>query len=183
MRILDIGGNDKVRASMAYPDASITLFDKKNGFDVTQNPLPMGEWDIILINHLIEHLVDPDDLLDKCYRIMSPDTILEISTPNILSWYNRLFMLLGYLPYCYEVSYRHLVGRPPFLIKGGIGGHVRLFSTLALSELLENHDFDILSIEGEGSIYPNKWVRILDSILTINPNIAANVRIRCRKIQ
>ena len=181
LRVLDLGGNDGIRAKLSYPSAEIAVFDKKEGFDVTNN-VPSGGWDVILVNHLIEHLIDPDDFLDKCGAAMEDWTILEISTPNMLSWYNRLFMLIGYLPYCYEVSYRHLVGRPPFLPAGGIGGHVRLFSAKALIGLLNKHFFKVLSIRGEGCVYPNRFVQFIDRLFSINPNLAANVRIKCKKI-
>lgn len=182
MKILDIGGNLGIRAQKAYPGAKIVVLDKRYGFDVTKEEFPGVEWDVILVNHLIEHLEDPDDFLDKCYRVMDDKTILEISTPNLLAWFNRLLVLSGYLPHTYEVSFRHNVGKPFNWGTERLGGHLRVTCPRALKELLRKHGFKILSVKGEYSTYPcNLFIRLIDRICTINPNLASSFRIKARR--
>ena len=181
-KVLDIGGNDGNRSRRIFPRADVTVLDLKNGFDVTKSPLPKGDWGVIFVNHLIEHLIDPDDLLDKCREVMSEKTVLEISTPNLVAWFNRIFFLAGYLPHSYEVSNKYNVGRAFDWNKEGLGGHVRIFSPMALIQLLKKHGFRILSVKGDYSTFNcNIFIRLLDKLLTINPNLASAFRIRCKK--
>ena len=145
-------------------------------------PLLKGEWDVVFVNHLIEHLIDPDDLLEKCREVMNKETVLEISTPNLVAWFNRIFFLVGYLPHSYEVSYKHMVGRAFNWNREVVGGHVRIFSPLALIQLLRKHGFRILSVKGDCSTFNcNIFIRLLDELLTKNPNLASAFRIRCVK--
>ena len=181
-KVLDVGGNDGKRSRRTFPGADVTVLDLKNGFDVTKSPLPKGDWDVIFVNHLIEHLIDPDDLLDKCREVMNEKTVLEISTPNLVAWFNRILFLAGYLPHSYEVSDRHNVGKAFDWNKEGIGGHVKGFNPFCLIQLLKKHGFRILSVKGDHSTYNcNNFIRLLDKLLTINPNLASSFRIKCTK--
>lgn len=191
MKILDLGGNDGIRSRTAYPKADILVLDKKTGFDITTIPLPQGNWDIVLANHIIEHLMDIDDFLDKCYEVMNEDTVLEISTPNLAAWFNRLLFMLGYLPHSYELSFKHNVGKIDQWGDERLGGHLRIFTPTALMQLLEKHGFKILNIKGEHTLYeememvgsqsPNIYIKALDIMLTLNPNLASAFRIKCKK--
>ena len=182
LKVLDVGGNLGLRAHKAYPEAEITVLDRKTGFDVTKEDFPGVEWDVVLSNHLIEHLENPDDFLDKCYRVMDDNSILDISTPNLLAWFNRLVVMFGYLPHSYEVSYRHNVGKPFKWGTERIGGHLRVTCPRALKQLLERHGFEVLSVKGEHSTYPcHPLIGLIDRLLTINPNLASSFRIKCKK--
>jgi 2-polyprenyl-3-methyl-5-hydroxy-6-metoxy-1,4-benzoquinol methylase len=48
-------------------------------------------FDAIIINHVIEHILDPIALLSECYRILNPGGILVAVTPNILSTSHQFF--------------------------------------------------------------------------------------------
>lgn len=185
VKIYDIGGNDGLRSRLAYPLADITVLDKKTGFDVEQQEIPRGYYpaDILLANHLIEHLWDPDSFLDKCYRAMGNETILEISTPNLAAWFNRALFVFGYLPHSYEVSHTHNVGKISAWNKEKVGGHIRLFTPYALTQLLKKHALKVIDVQGEYSTYPcNLVIKVIDRVLTLNPNLASAFRIKARKI-
>ena len=183
MRVLDIGGNDGKRSREAYPRADITMLDKKSGFDVEKEELPQGEWNIILANHIIEHLKDPDEFIDKCCKIMNYYTVLEISTPNMCAWFNRILFLLGYLPHSYEVSSRYNVGKAFDWGKERLGGHLRLFTPQALIQLLRFHGLRTISLEGECSVYDcHPLILQIDKLLTLNPNLASAFRVRAMKL-
>src|SRR3990167_7649740 len=111
MRILDIGSGIEGRSIREYPNASITMLDKKYGQDIKEG-LPQGEWDVLLVNHLIEHLDDPDEFLRNCKSVMNSNSVLEISTPNLCAWFNRILFLFGWLPHYYELSYEYNIGKP-----------------------------------------------------------------------
>ena len=178
--ILDVGGNDGVRSRLAYPNDKITVIDKKYGWDIKDRGLPYGDWDIILVNHLIEHLDDPDQFLRDVKKVMTKNTILEISTPNLCAWFNRVLFLFGWLPHSYEVSYEHNVGKCFGWNNERVGGHLRVFSVRALIELLGKHGFKILDVRGEPSTYPcHAVIKTIDKVLSRWAPFASAFRVRC----
>ena len=184
LKVLDVGGGSKNRAKYEfYPEADITTIDLQSGWDVMTKGLPDGPWDIILANHFIEHISNPDYFLDECKRVMNHhDTILEIATPNLAAWYNRILFLAGYVPNHVELSNRFNVGKP---FKWGdvpLGGHKYVYTIPALCELLMKHGFTSIQWTGECSTYTcNFIIRTIDKILTkLNPNLASAIRIKCR---
>ena len=54
---------------------------------------------------MIEHLYNPDHMLEECRRVLKPGGLLIISTPNLQAWYNRILFLFGVQPIFYEVSH------------------------------------------------------------------------------
>ena len=182
LKVLDIGGNDGKRAYEFYAASEVTCLDIKTGWDVMKKRLPKGDWDILLANHFIEHIDDPDFFLEECRKVMSKDTILDIGTPNLNSWYNRLFFFAGYLPNSYEISYRKGYGKPFDWNKHEVGGHIRVMNVPSLKEMLEDHGFKIISVEGEHSTFPcSIWIKALDRFLTfLSPNLASAFRVKCK---
>jgi len=53
--------------------------------------LPVGHYDAIVMNHVIEHAVDPVGLLQECRRLLTPVGQVVIVTPNTASLGHRLF--------------------------------------------------------------------------------------------
>lgn len=99
-------------------------------------------FDLIFAGEIIEHLINPDIFLEEVNRILSPDGILILSTPNLAAWYNRFLLLLGYQPFWTDASYKY-----PFVGKikkfEGDGQHLRLGTYKSIKELLKLHGFDI----------------------------------------
>lgn len=181
-KVLDVGGNDGSRCRAHYPDAEeITVLDLKYGWDVMKDGLPEGDWDLIFANHSIEHFSDPDYFLEQCRRIMKPHTILEIGTPNLAAWFNRILFLFGYVPHSVELSKRHNLGKAFNWNEEPLGGHIYVYTIPALLQLLSKHNFKCISLEAEASTYPaNKLIMFIDKILTkLNPNMASAFRVTC----
>lgn len=181
-KVLDVGGGHTNRALELYPeDCEILTIDKKFGWDVLEQGLPDGQWDIILANHFIEHIVDPDYFLEECKRVMNESTVLDIGTPNLCAWFNRILFLFGYLPHSYEVSFRKGYGRAFNWNNEVMGGHVRVFNVPSLVNMLRDHGFKILSVVGEESFYPcNPLIKLTDKLLTqLSPTLASSFRVKC----
>jgi len=182
LKVLDVGGNDGLVAKKLYPDSELTIVDTKNGWDVMKSGLPsFKNWDIILANHFIEHISDIDYFLDECKMVMNPNTILNIGTPNLTAWFNRILFLFGYVPHSVELSNRYNVGKPFNWNKEELGGHLRIYTIPSLVQLLKYHGFKILKVTGEYSTYPtNLIISQLDKFITdININFASAFRVLC----
>lgn len=50
-----------------------------------------SSFDAVIMNHVIEHVHDPVDLLRECHRILKPSGMLVVITPNIESYGHRYF--------------------------------------------------------------------------------------------
>jgi len=110
---------------------------------------PDGSFDAIFCGEVIEHLVDPDRLLDEIGRALSPKGLCVLTTPNLANWYNRIALALGWQPFDTSVSFRHEVGRPKLLVGDyGCRDHLRVFTYRALRELLSVHDFTVVDVAG-----------------------------------
>lgn len=178
LKVLDVGGNDGKVAKEKYPNSDVVVLDLKYGWNVLDHGIPNEPWDVILANHFMEHIDDPDRFLEMCKKVMTNDTVLEIGMPNLNSWYNRIFFLFGYLPQSYEISYKKIYGR--FINDGtGPGGHIRVMNTPSTIQLLKDHGFKILSVKGEPS-NRNGLIGLLDKLITkLNLNMASAFRIKC----
>jgi SAM-dependent methyltransferase len=120
-------------------------------------------FDSVLCSELIEHLIDPDFLLDEVSRVLKPRGMLFLTTPNLASWINRISLMLGYQPHFTEVSLHHNVGKlyggvAGATCEGAIAGHVRLFVPRSLEAILKIHGFEILARGGAGLGYGAKSI-------------------------
>ena len=181
-KVLDVGGKDGRRAREEfYPGSEVTVVDLENGWDVMEDGLPRGDWDIILANHFIEHVSNPDLFLEECRNTMGPNTILDIGTPNLAAWFNRILFLFGYVPHSVELSTKFNVGKAFYWNEEELGGHIYVYTPTALRQLLRWHGFRILSIEGEQSTYNcHPIISSVDRLATkISPSLASAFRIKC----
>src|SRR5579875_531101 len=105
-RVLDVGcGNGEmlqVAQRMGWDaegvevDPQAVAAAKKRGLRVHQCSLAEqnfadDSFDLILMNHVIEHVHDPLGLLRECYRVLRPGCLLVVWTPNLDSWGHRQF--------------------------------------------------------------------------------------------
>ncbi len=134
-------------------------------------PFEGSYFDAIHCGEVIEHLFDPDHLLDEVHRLLKPGGIFVISTRNLSWWLNRIVVPLGFQPYSTSVSLRHNVGKLKMHVSRG-GGHLRVFAFRSLEQLLRIHEFTVLDTLGlhlEPPISPplmNLIIKAIDRILS-----------------
>lgn len=182
LKVLDVGGKDGRRAREEfYPGSEVTVIDLESGWDVMEDGLPDGDWDVILANHFIEHISDPDLFLEECKRIMKKGTVLNIGTPNLAAWFNRILFLFGYVPHSVELSGYHNVGKAFNWNDEDLGGHIYVYTVPALTQLLRKNGFTIISTVGEPSTYRcGSIIGCIDKTLTkLSPSLASAFRIKC----
>jgi len=146
--------------------------------DINQQDFPFDNqaFDGVFCGEIIEHLYDPDHLLDEVYRVLKPGGICVFTTPNLSSWLNRIVLLLGFQPFATRVSLRHNVGK----LKQETGvdqyQHIRVFTFRALKELLIIHNFSLLKSFGtyNATDYP-LFITIIANIFSIFPSLSTNV--------
>ncbi len=158
---------------------SLLNLDKEN------LPFPDEYFDVIFSGENIEHLFDPDHLLDEINRCLSPKGICIISTPNLASLVNRIALLFGIQPYMTSVSTRHQVGR--IWHKGlPVEDHIRVFTFRAFKELVRLHDFQIIETQSltasDGSDPPFPLpIRIVERTIALVPSFSHTIQIVINK--
>lgn len=98
-----------------------------------------SSFDIIFAGEIIEHLYNPEKILQDINRVLSKNGALIISVPNICSLRNRARILGGVFPYHYNSSAQERWG-----------DHIRLFTIKSLTSLLEENGFCVNSILTNG---------------------------------
>lgn len=93
-------GVDKI--SYANPKIFVREADLDGGI-----PSMDEEFDVIVASQLIEHLRRPKVLINEIYRCLKPTGYAIISTPNLASWHNVLFLALGLQPPGLSVNWDH----------------------------------------------------------------------------
>ena len=140
--VLDFGcGNGQLsNYLMKYKDCQIVGIEKESelakiarnhGFKVIcsdiedpklLNFIPSFNYDSIIFADVLEHLVSPWMILNKCHRLLKPGGHLIISIPNIVHFSMRL---------------RFLIGRFEYSDHGGIRdiGHLRFFTYYSVKRM------------------------------------------------
>lgn len=157
--------------------------------DTEKFPFDDNYFDMVVCGEVIEHLFDPDHLLDEIYRVLKRKGICLLTTPNLAVWHNRIALLLGHQPYRCAPSLRHnWVGL--LFGKGLSEEHIRFFTTWALKDLVKVHNFKIKHLEGAhanpsfspfGSSLILKVVLKLEKIFSKFPSLADDVIIVMEK--
>jgi methionine biosynthesis protein MetW len=159
--------------------------------DIDEEKFPFEDesFDIIYCGEIIEHLFNPDRLLEEIRRTLKPGGRCIITTPNLAGWSNRLALLLGYQPFATSVSPEH-EGAGKLMLKGDEGqwGHIRVFTIRALKELLKIHSFKIIqtagcpvSINTSSSGLLVGGIKDFDKVISIFPSLASRVIVVVQK--
>jgi ubiquinone/menaquinone biosynthesis C-methylase UbiE len=156
-----------------------------------KNTLPFNDesFEAVFCGEVIEHVADTDFLLDEIYRILKKGGYLILTTPNLVSWYNRLLFVFGIQPISTEVSFRRKYGHIfKFLGEGGKpAGHIRNFTKNSLVGLLVSHNFRIKSIQSSGWL--NSWknsslIFKIDKIISNNfVSLGSNLIVLAKKYE
>ncbi|MDM8548998.1 class I SAM-dependent methyltransferase [Desulfobacterales bacterium HSG2] len=148
-RLLDIGCNEgqglQIYKQNGFTAEGLELNERaaseagKRGFRVFTDPLetfhPEQLYDVVVLSHVLEHSVNPREMLTHAARILKPDGQIWISCPNIESWQRGTF------------------GR--YWINWHVPFHIVHFSPEVLIKLLKDAGFHIINMRQET---PALWV-------------------------
>jgi 2-polyprenyl-3-methyl-5-hydroxy-6-metoxy-1,4-benzoquinol methylase len=117
--------------------------------DINKDALPFDneEMDLITSFEVIEHLLNPDNLISESYRVLRENGKFIVSTPNLASWTDRIYLLMGYQPRGYEVSLKLKLDG---VVKDHYNPaeHIRLYTIRSLKEHLLAYGFKVKKIIG-----------------------------------
>lgn len=152
--------------------------------DISRDKLPFEDraFDLVYAAEVIEHLLDPDFAMEEFTRVLRPNGKVLMTTPNLASWYNRIFLPLGLQPIHTEVSTRRILGRKFSLLGQGNRpvGHLRLFTLRSLVDFLNLHGLRVLALEG----YPlelSSELTFVESVLAKFTSLASGFIALCEK--
>ncbi|PWU49911.1 class I SAM-dependent methyltransferase [Micromonospora globispora] len=97
-------------------------------------PFRAGSFAGLVAGELIEHVYDPVALLRECHRVLAPDGLLVLTTPNLATVQDRLGFLVGRAP-------RQVDPLHPYLWL-----HIRPFTASLLRRVLRRAGFAPLAI-------------------------------------
>lgn len=157
--VLDFGGDTGVTLSLMASRLSIrrpVCYDLvapaeplpaieyvQGSWEELARTVPEGSVDVVLAEEVIEHIFDPDTLIERFRRLLAPRGLLVITTPNLSSAVNRIGLLLGRQPGGTEVSTRAMFSGKG-VVPGPVAGHIRVFTFGALLDFLRFHGFTVL---------------------------------------
>src|SRR3546814_12931092 len=84
-------------ASGIEPNQALVLSAKERGIDVVHGYLSddaVGQYDVVLIDNVLEHVPDPVAMIRQAKRLMAPDALLVLAVPPF-DWLRRW---LGTIP-------------------------------------------------------------------------------------
>lgn len=137
-------------------------------------PFEDNFFDCIFAGEIIEHLIDTDFFIKEIFRVLRKNGCAIITTPNLVSFENRLRILLGIYPIW--VNYR---------LEGP--GHMRAYTPKTLKKQLSQHGFIIEEHKGNWVPFiPQKfiddvkcpWLSITGELF---PNLSMDIIIKARK--
>lgn len=153
-------------------------------------PYRKNFFDVVIAQEVIEHLQSPDLFLSECRRILKPGGYLLVTTPNILSWTQRILVVLGVYPTVLEVSKTNRHHGLRFLKKVIPNtqpvGHIHVFSRYALTDMLESYDFSIIDVQSVGIPYRlpfplNMIYNGIDSFFNNFPSLGSDLVVLVKK--
>ncbi|MDM8538543.1 class I SAM-dependent methyltransferase [Desulfobacterales bacterium HSG17] len=145
--------------------------------DKDRMPFPGEEFDLVLLSAMLEHVMDPEKIVEMAYHKLSQGGYVIILMPNIVWCFNRLLFLFGHWDH---------------RLMGGTIGHISYRNKNQLAKMIKeagfmelNWDYSIFCVAGESDFCNkgisgwfiqkiNNWrVRFLHSLLAFNYIVVA----------
>lgn len=160
---LAAAGLDELAGLDVFEDSEAVGWNRLVGDVTTTWPVPDGAFECVVAGEIIEHVPNPDHFLREARRVLVPGGTLLISTPNMVSWANRILVPLGVQPLGTETSSEIALGRRYRVLGQGnqVQGHLKVFTHRALGEILERYGFQVIDRRGVPAFFPRP-VHLID---------------------
>ena len=151
--------------------------------DITAG-LPFGNsgFDMVILGEVIEHVPNPDFLLEEIWRVLQPCGWVIITTPNLASWTNRILLAFGIQPLFTETSSRTNLGRRFKILGQGnkAQGHLKVFTSRSLKELVVLSGFEVKRTHGVPFSFPFPF-SLVDRLFSRKASFASGVLLLAQK--
>jgi len=167
-RLLDVGcgagafgqaikkGRECEVVGVTYSEAEATLarryLDEVLVCDLNNfEPTELAPFDCIVCSHVLEHLVQPENLLKKLLSVLSSEGTLLVALPNVLFWHQRWEFIRGRFKYT----------------DGGLMDrtHYRFFDWITAQQLLNDSGYQVVDAVADGTFPlsrflfgPGRWL-------------------------
>ncbi len=133
-------------------------------------------FDLVFAGEVIEHTTSERALIRDLARVLKPGGQLVVTTPNLVSLRNRIYMLLGKLP-----------------LNAAAEFHYRVFTLESLTNLVESQGFRVQTVsssyvlflsEGKGRLHqylPAGLKSLGERLGSIFPSLGAHLIVSARK--
>lgn len=124
------------------------VLDKVYSFDIERDwpeEVKSEKFDLVIMAEVLEHVFDPVEVLKNVSSVLKTGGHIVITTPNFMTWTNRLKFLIGNFEYQDQGMFDF--------------GHIRWFTYPYLKEVLTKSGFDIT--DERHIIFPGKLTRLL----------------------
>jgi len=122
------------------PNAELVCHAKGRGLDISNAYLSgetSGEYDFILIDNVLEHILQPSDFLGYAVRLLKPAGVIMVAVPP-MDWLRKWLGAISYV--------RDSIAAPQINIFGEVDQHVNIFSRKAMGRLLQNTGLRLLDV-------------------------------------
>lgn len=159
-----------------YKNKNLKNVDYKSA-DITKGlPFEDNKFDLVTFGEVIEHVPNPDFILAEIHRVLKPKGIVIVTTPNLASWANRILLLIGIQPLFTETSSELNLGRRLKVLgqKGKVQGHLKVFTSRSLQEILEYKNFDVIERKGTIFFFPfplSLWDRLMKNFVSLSSGL------------
>jgi 2-polyprenyl-3-methyl-5-hydroxy-6-metoxy-1,4-benzoquinol methylase len=124
---------------------------------------PVGDcgYEVVTAGEIIEHMIDESAFLNECHRVLKPNGVLVLTTPNLSYLVNRLLVLIGRTPmFVYEPYHYHF--------------HTRK----TIVDLMESHGFRVEAVSASHVLYSRRlhWTgRVFERLADWFPTFGAHL--------
>ncbi len=158
------------------------------------NELPYKNnfFDVIVVNHVIEHLVNTRLFVSEIYRVLKTKGYVIIGTPNLASWHNVFALFIGLQPFSGPTIKPDYVSDVKFVMQLNKArmkkifskeletlDHIKVMTTKALIGLLKDFKFKVENVKGFG-YYPFPPF-LAKPLLSIDPYHSHYIIVKARK--
>lgn len=143
----------------------VKLCDLEKEFD-----LPGDFFDVVTAGEIIEHIYNIDKFLSEIYRVLKPEGILVLSTPNLAAFGRRLLLFLNKNPHI-EISFT-----------GDAAGHIRYFIKSTLYRILEEHKFSVCYFTSDVINFTASGKFNIRFVADIIPTLGKSLIVKAKKL-
>ena len=102
-------------------------------------PVEAEGYDLVTAGEVVEHMIDETAFVRECHRVLNPNGMLVLTTPNLSYLVNRFLVAVGRVPmFVYEPYHYHF--------------HTRK----TLVELLESNGFQVENVSASHVLYSRR---------------------------